>query len=84
MCECVGRDKSGFSKDESRRDGWHFSVICRLVCSCRCGRARKGDIHLVVSKDRVGVSSHLTPLSCKPLDRCMGNGLACELRATGD
>ena len=32
------------------------------------GGLRKGDIHLVVSKDRVGVSSHLTPLSCKPLD----------------
>ena len=76
MCECVGRDKSGFSKDESRRDGWHFSVICRLVCSCRCGRARKGDIHLVTPKDRVGVTSHLTPLSFKPLDSCMGNGLA--------
>ena len=61
MHECVGRDKSGFSKDESRRDGWHFCVICRLVCSCLCGRARKGDIHLVTTKDRVGVSSHLTP-----------------------
>ena len=76
MCVCVGRDKSGFSKDESRRDGWHLGVICRLVCSCRCGRARKGDTHLVTPKDRVGVTSHLTPLTCKPLDRCMGNGLA--------
>jgi len=32
-------------------------------------QSEKGDIHLVVSKDRVGVSSHLTLLSCKPLDR---------------
>ena len=76
MCEYVGRDKSGFLKDKSRRDGWHFSVISCLVCSCRHGRARKGDIHLVTPKDRVGVTSHLTPLSCKPLDHCMGNGLA--------
>src|SRR6185312_5487736 len=75
-CACVGRDKSGFLKDESRRDVCHFCVICRLVCLCLCGRARKGDIHLVTTKDRVGVSSHLTPLSCKPLDHFMGNGLA--------
>ena len=76
MCEYVGRDKSGVLKSEFRRDGWHFCRICHLVCSCLHGRARKGDIHLVITKDRVGVSSHLTPLSCKPLDRCMGNGLA--------
>ena len=73
---CVGRDKSGFLKVEPGRDGRHFCVICRLVCLCLCGRAKKGDIHLVAFKDRVGVSSHLTPLSCKPLDRCMGNGVA--------
>ena len=69
MCACVGREKSGISKDEFRWDGWHFCVICLWVCSCLCGKARKGDIHLVTTKDRVGVSSHLTPLSCKPLDR---------------
>ena len=68
--------KEEFSKDEFGRDGWHFCVICRLVCLCLCGRARKGDIHLVTTKDRVVVSSHLAPLSCKPLDRCMGNDLA--------
>ena len=76
MCECVGRENVKFSKDKFRRDGWHFCEICQMVCSNLCGRARKGDIHLVTIKDRVGVSSHLTPLSCKPLDRCMGNGLA--------
>ena len=76
MCVCMGREKGGISKDEYRRDGWHFSVICHLVCLCLCGRARKEDIHLVTTKDRVGVSSHLTPLSCKPLDHLMGNGLA--------
>ena len=65
--------KCGFSKDEYRRDGRHFCVICRLVCLCLCGRARKGDIYLVVTKDRVGVSSHLTPLSCKPLDPLLQN-----------
>ena len=58
--------KEEFSKDEFRRDGWHFCVICRLVCLCLCGRAGKGDIHLVTPKDRVGVSSHLTRLG-KPL-----------------
>ena len=58
-----------FLKSVFRRDGWHFCVICHLVCSCLCGRARKGDIHLVTPKDRVGVTSHLTSLSCKPLDR---------------
>ena len=31
-------------------------------------QGKEGLIHLVVSKDRVGVSSHLTPLTCKPLD----------------
>ena len=51
-----------------------FLRICHLVCSCHCGRARKGDVHLVTTKDRVGVTSHLTPLSCKPLDRWMGTG----------
>ena len=76
MCECGGREKYGISKDEIRRDGCHFCVNCRMVCSCLCSRARKGDIHLVTTKDRVGVSSHLTPLSCKPLDRYMDNGLA--------
>ena len=65
----VGRDKSGVFEKWFRQDGWHFRGICHLVCSCLCGRARKGDIHLVTIKDRVGVSSHLTPLSCKPLDR---------------
>ena len=68
-CACVGKEKCGISKDESRRDGCHFGVICRLVCSCRYGRARNEDIHLVIIKDRVDVSSHLTPLSCKPLNR---------------
>ena len=68
MCECVGREKCEILKDEFRRDGWHFCVICRLVCLCLCGRAKKGYIHLVTPKDRVGVSSHLTPLSCKPLN----------------
>ena len=76
MCECGGREKCEISKDKFRQDGWHFCVICQTVCSCLCGRARKGDIHLITIKDGVGVSSHLTPLSCKPLDRCMGNGLA--------
>ena len=69
MCECVGREKCEISKDEIRGDGWHFCVNCRMMCSCLCGWARKGDIHLVMSKDRVGVPSHLTPLSWKPLDR---------------
>ena len=68
MCECVGRVNVEFSKDEFRWDGWHFCVNCRMVCSNLCGWARKGDIHLVTIKDRVGVSSHLTLLSCKPLD----------------
>ena len=36
--------KVEFSKDKIRRDGWHFCVICHLVCSCLCGRARKGEI----------------------------------------
>ena len=67
MCACVGRENCGILKDDFRQDGWHFCVICRLVYLC--GRARKGGIHLVTTKDRVGVSSHLTPLSCKPLDR---------------
>ena len=76
MCECAGRKNVEFSKDEFRRDGWHFCVNCQMVYSYLCCRARKGDIHLVTIKDRVGVPSCLTPLSCKPLDRCMGNGLA--------
>ena len=69
MCAYVGWDKCGaFVKKDWT--GWMaFLRICHLVCSCQCGRAKKGDIHLVVSKDRVGVSSHLTPLSCKPLGR---------------
>ena len=67
MCAYVGWDKCGVFEAYT---GWMaFLRICHLVCSCQCGRAKKGDIHLVVSKDRVGVSSHLTPLSCKPLDR---------------
>ena len=69
----MGRDKIGFLKDESRRDGWHdlpFGVLVPVW------QGKEGDIHLVTPKDRVGVTSHLTPLSCKPLDRCMGNGLA--------
>ena len=49
-----------FLKDEFRRDGWHFCVICQMVCSYLCDGARKGDIHLVTIKDRVGVSSCLT------------------------
>ena len=69
MREYVGRDKSGFSKDEFRRDGWHFYGFAIWCARANVVRARKGDIHLVTPKDRVGVTSHLTPLSCKPLDR---------------
>ena len=38
--------------------------------------SKRGFLASFTPKDRVGVSSHLTPLSCKPFDRCMGNGLA--------
>ena len=65
----VGWDKCGVFVKKVQTGWMAFLRICHLVCSCHCGRAKKGDIHLVVSKDRVGVSSHLTPLSCKPLDR---------------
>ena len=69
MCVYVGWDKCGVIVKKVQTGWMAFLRICHLVCSCQCGRAKKGDIHLVVSKDRVGVSSHLTPLSCKPLDR---------------
>jgi hypothetical protein len=44
--------------------GW-MAFLCELplVCSYLCGRARKGDIHLVTPKDRVDVTSHLA--SCR-------------------
>ena len=32
-------------------------------------QGKEGSYPSVASKDRVDVSSHLTPLSCKPLDR---------------
>ena len=70
MCDCVGREKM-WNFRKMNLDGMDdtFCVNCRMVCSNLCGWASKGDIHLVTTKDRIGVSSHLTPLSCKPLDR---------------
>ena len=54
-------------------DEWHS--LCGLSYvggSYLCGKAKRlGDIHLVTTKDRVDVSSCLTQLSCKPLDRCV-------------
>ena len=38
------------------------SALDRYYLDCSV-TAKKGDIHLVVSKDRVGVLSHLTSLS---------------------
>ena len=71
MFAYVGNDKCGVFVKKVQTGWMTFLRIWHLVCSCQCGRAKKGDIHLVVFKDRVGVTSHLTPLSCKPLDRCM-------------
>ena len=51
-------------------------VGCQMVCSYLCGWARLEDIHLVTIKDRVDVSSCLTQLTCKPLDRCMWQRLS--------
>ena len=70
MREYVGRDKSGvFGKVSlDKMDGISagFAIWCARACVAGQGR---GDIHLVTTKDRVGVSSHITPLSCKSLDR---------------
>ena len=65
----VGWDKRGVFVKKFRRDGRHFYGIAIWCARANVAGQKKGDIHLVVSKDRVGVSSHLTPLSCKPLDR---------------
>ena len=55
---CVGRDKSGFSKDESRRDGWHLSVICRWCA--RAGVAEQGREISILSTLRTELVLHLT------------------------
>ena len=57
-----------FLKSEFRQDGWHFPRDLPFGVLVPVWQS-KGDIHLVTTKDRVGVSSHLTPLLCKPLDR---------------
>ena len=48
VCVCVGRDKSGFSKDKSRRDGWHFRV------------AEQGREISILSQLRTELVCHLT------------------------
>ena len=65
----IGWDKSGVFVKKAQT-GW-TAFLCDLPIGVLVPvwQSKKGDIHLVVSKDRVGVSSHLTPLSCKPLDR---------------
>ena len=55
---CVGRDKNGFLKDESRRDGWHFSVICRWCA--RAGVAEQGREISILSTLRTELVLHLT------------------------
>ena len=65
----LGWDKSGVFVKKAQT-GW-TAFLCDLPIGVLVPvwQSEKGDIHLVVSKDRVGVSSHLTLLSCKPLDR---------------
>ena len=59
-------------------DEWHsLGGLSYVGGSYHCDRARRlGDIHPVIIKDRVDVSSCLTQLSCKPLDRCMWQRLS--------
>ena len=69
----------GYKRIELLRwDGW-MAFLCelsyrRLVPSWLSKEI--GDIHPVTIKNRVDMSSCLTPLSCKPLDRCMWQRLS--------
>ena len=47
-----------FLKDESRRDGWHFSVICRWCA--RAGVAEQGREISILSQLRTELVLHLT------------------------
>ena len=55
---CVGRDKNGFLKDESRWDGWHLSVICRWCA--RAGVTEQGREISILSPLRTELVLHLT------------------------
>ena len=57
MCVLEGM-KCGFLKDESRRDGWHFSVICRWCA--RAGVAEQRREISILSSLRTELMCHLT------------------------
>ena len=50
--------KVDFLKDEFRRDGWHFSVICRWCA--RAGVAEQGREISILSPLRTELVLHLT------------------------
>ena len=51
-------------------------VECHMLGSYLCGCARLGDIHLIIIKDRVDVSSFQAQLIVQPLDRCVWQRLS--------
>ena len=80
MCACMGREKVDLMKINERCVSMRWMVfLCELpkgVLVPLWLSGKVGRYPSCHSKDRVDVSSCLTQLSCKPLDRVCGNGLA--------
>ena len=60
---CVGREKCGISKDEFRRGGWHFFVICGW-CARACVVEQGREISILSQlRTELRCGGHITSVS---------------------